>query len=158
MPQCDRIRNQLSYYLVGGLRPRARGRVAAHLKQCPSCRAELAALERTGALLARAGPAQAPAETWESVQQAILARPRPHREPRRGTTWRWAVSVAILVLVVLGLLVVRSHRPAPPAMVVTAEVDEDLQATMEAHLSAMWAAPLADEAAVGLRLAELEGG
>jgi hypothetical protein len=43
-----------------------------------------------------------------------------------------------------------------PVVVTAAEADEEMQATMEGHMATTWAAPLADEAALGLRLASME--
>lgn len=46
---CTKIDSMLSSYLDGELRPEERRLVEAHLKACPHCAAELAALERTAA-------------------------------------------------------------------------------------------------------------
>jgi anti-sigma factor RsiW len=159
MPSCDRIRRQLSLYAVGGLSGRARVRIHRHLDSCGACRAELAALERTGELLSNARPDSAPAAGWESVKQEVLARPRLAVKSRLRRTWRLALALVALVVLVVGVDFVRPYRPSAPPLVVTAEVregDDDTPAAMETHLSAQWSTPLADEAAMGLRMAEFE--
>jgi len=162
MPQCERMRKELPRYAAGGLQSRARERAQRHLESCSSCRAELAALERTGALISSAGPLSAPAETWPAISDAILARPRPHGHPARRRSWRVALGIVALLVLAIGALFIRPfHTSSPPVtMTVRAEMeadDDDTSATMESHLSAQWATPLADEAAVGLRMSDLEG-
>jgi anti-sigma factor RsiW len=158
MTECDKIRGQLADYVVGGLRGRAQARVEAHLRACEVCQRELAALERTGELLDAVGREEAPTRTWESIRREIEGR---RRAPvGTGLRWAWALAVttAALVLMAFGALKLRQHAlEATPQVAVVAEVDEEMRATMEGHLSAVWAAPLSDEAAVGLRLAALEG-
>jgi len=157
MPKCELIRSQLADYLLGGLPRRARSRVAAHLASCPGCRAELAALARTGDLLRQVAPAPAPPALWESINREILARPRHPVRPALRWAWGLAMAVILLVVIVAGSFSLRSPlTPAPVSVVATAQADEEMQATIEAHLSAVWDSPLADEAAVGLRLASLE--
>jgi len=161
MPTCDRIRKQLSYYAVGGLRGRARARVASHLTACPACRDELAALERTAALLNRVGAVSAPAGTWEAVSREILASPRLHVGPRARLSWRLAIGGLGLLLLLSGGVALEFRRPAgpqPTPVTRTASDEDDMQMALETQLSAQWVTPLADAAAVGLRIATLEGG
>lgn len=160
MTRHDRVFHQLADYAVGGLSRRARARVEAHLGQCAACRAELAALERTGRLVEQMGLDGAPPATWETVRRALPARPSPAPTPGARLTWRWAMGAAAVVLVALAALVLRPQAtPPPPVPVVSAEIaEQELQATMQGHLSAVWSAPLSDGAAVGLRLASLEEG
>jgi anti-sigma factor RsiW len=154
MMKCDGIRDQLADYVVGGLAGRKRRRVEQHLRECAACRAEVAALERTGALLESLEAQDAPRQTWETVRRDIAARQQQRVRPR----WAWgmAMGVMALVLVVVGGLILGPIQMGAPPVVVAAEADEELEATIEGHLSAVWAAPLADEAAIGLRLAALE--
>ena len=168
MPKCERIRRELLLYAVDGLQGRARERVEEHIRHCSACRTELAALERTGALIGSAGPLSAPRETWPAISAAILARPRPHRRPAARTSWRAALGIVTVLALALAVVFVRPFQPssplplppAPVAVTVTAEMeadDDDTPVTMESHLSAQWSTPLVDEAAVGLRMADLEG-
>jgi len=121
-----------------------------------ACRAELAALERTGLLLEKVGPEAAP-DDWEQVRRRLYAISRRPARPRLRLAWGLAMGGAALALAVLGGVVVRpAGRVTPPVRVEAGQVDQEMWATMEDHLSAAWAAPLADEAAMGLRLAEVE--
>jgi len=155
MSKCDRIRRELAYYAIGALGGRSRRRVEAHLRACPSCRAELVALERTGALLEKVGPESAP-DDWHMVKGTIEAAQLHRRAPR--LRWGWAMGAAALLILVVGALVWRPivKTPAPTIVSIT-QADDEMRASLEGHLAAVWAAPLADEAAVGLRMADLEG-
>ncbi len=155
MSKCDLIRDRLSEYAVGGLRGRMRARVEAHVGECAGCRAELKALERTGALLDSLETQDAPEGTWEAVRERVLARPRERARVR--PRWAWAMSTVALVVVVAVAAVVMVPRPVErPVVVAAAAADEEMQMTMDDHLSTVWAAPLSDMAAVGLRMAALE--
>jgi len=157
MIRCDKVRRQLADHSVGRLRGRARARVEQHVRQCEACRAELAALQRTGALLDGLGKQPVPAGMWESVRRRIE---RPARAPvRRPRLVVGAVGLAVLSLIVVGVfLLLPTGTSAPPEIVVTAEADAEMQAVIDGHASAIWSAPLADEAAVGLRFVSLEDG
>jgi len=160
MPECDRIRKQLSYYAVGGVRGGAHARVERHLASCAACRAELTALERTGAIVTSVGPVPAPPGTWEAIRDQILDRPRQAVPRPARRFWRVAIGVAALLIFALAVAFVRPFRAPQPPIAVAVELeadDTDTPATIESHLSAQWSAPLADEAAVGLRLSELGG-
>jgi predicted anti-sigma-YlaC factor YlaD len=131
-----------------------RKRVEAHVGECEGCRAELAALERTGALLDEVGVDDAPAGTWEAVRERIGERPRAGARVR--PRWAWAMGAVALVLVALTVVLMRPPQVPEPVVVLAAEADEEMQATMDGHLSTVWAAPLSDVAGVGLRMAALE--
>ena len=154
MKECDKVRGQLADYAVGALRGRRESWVEAHLRACEACRKELVALERTGGLLNTVAGREAPPETWMAIRQEIATGERVRVIPPRRWAWVAATGLATLLLVVLGMFLLTPSGPgAPPELVVVAEADEEMEATMQGHLSAVWAAPLADEAAVGLRLA-----
>jgi predicted anti-sigma-YlaC factor YlaD len=131
-----------------------RKRVEAHVSACMDCRAELTALERTGVLLDSVGVQDAPAGTWDAVRLRIAERPRARVRVR----WVWAMGAVALVVIVLAAFFIRPPAAQGPVVVIAAEVDEEMQATMDGHLSAVWAAPLSDVAGVGLRMATLEDG
>lgn len=145
---------KLSEYVVGGLKGRAKDNLARHLSECAVCRRELAALERTGVLLDALSLEQAPEGTWE----AINARLRRGAAPVRARL-RWALGVAMgavaLVVIVFGILIMQPSEMRTPMTVNNIEADQEMQATMEGHVSTTWAAPLADEAAMGLRLGSM---
>lgn len=158
MKECDKVRGQLADYAVGALRGRRGSRVDAHLRACEACRKELAAVERTGELLNAIPSQEAPPETWMAIRQEIAAGERVRVTPSRRWAWVAATGTAALLLVLLGMFLLTPTGPgAPPELVVVvAEADEEMEATMQGHLSAVWSAPLADEAAFGLRLASWE--
>lgn len=156
MKECELIRDRLAEYAVGGLRGRMRKRVEAHVGACSDCRAELTALERTGVLLDSVGAQEAPAGTWEAVRLRISERPRARVRARMR--WGWAMGAVALVALVLAVFLARPPAAQEPVVVIAVEADEEMQATMDGHLSAVWAAPLSDVAGVGLRMATLENG
>jgi len=156
MKECELIRDRLAEYAVGGLRGRMRKRVEAHVGACSDCRAELTALERTGVLLDSVGAQEAPTETWEAVRLRISERPRARVRARMR--WGWAMGAVALVALVLAVFLARPPAAQEPVVVIAVEADEEMQATMDGHLSAVWAAPLSDVAGVGLRMATLENG
>jgi len=89
-----------------------------------------------------------------AIRQKIAAGERVRVTPPRRWAWVAAAGTAAVLLLLLGIFLPTPTGPgAPPELVVVAEADEEMEATMQGHLSAVWAAPLADEAAVGLRLA-----
>lgn len=158
MTDRDHIANRLSDYAVGALRGREKARVESHLAECAACRGELGALQRTGDLLSSLSLEQAPPETWDAVRDRIGDLRRASAPARPRLAWGLAMGVVAVLFVALGIFL---QRPAPvgePLLVIAAEADDEMRATIEDHVSTMWAAPLADEAAVGLRLAEWENG
>ena len=158
MKECDKVRGQLADYAVGALRGRRELWMEAHLRACEACRKELAALERTAGLLNAVASQDAPPETWMAIRQEIADGVRLRATPRRRLALVAAAGTAAVLLLLLGTFLPMSTGPgAPPELVVVAEADDEMEATMQGHLSAVWAAPLADEAAMGLSLATWEG-
>ena len=155
MTDRDHIVDRLPDYAVGALRGRAKVRVESHLAECAACRRELAALARTGELLNSLALEEAPSGTWEAVREKI-GEPRPAAPRRPRLAWGLAMGVVALLMVAVGIFLQRPLGLGEPRLVVAVEADEEMQATIQGHLPTMWAAPLADEAAVGLRLAALE--
>ena len=158
MTDRDHIANQLSDYAVGALRGREKARVESHLAECAACRRELAALQRTGELLNAVSLEQAPPETWHAVRERIGDLRRASAPARPRLAWGLAMGLVAVLFVALGIFLQRPATVGEPLLVVAVEADDEMQATIEGHLSTMWAAPLADEAAVGLRLAQWENG
>lgn len=156
MTDRDHIVDRLADYAVGALRGREKARVESHLAECATCRRELAALQRTGELLSSLSLEQAPTETWEAVRDRIGDLRRASAPARPRFAWGLAMGIVAVLIVALGLFLQRPTPVGEPLLVIAVEADDEMQATIEGHLSTMWAAPLADEAAVGLRLAEWE--
>ena len=71
--QCWRTPKALGPYRDGELSPRRRTRVERHVAGCPSCRAELAQLERLSALL-RAPVADPPGPVWQAFWPQVRDR------------------------------------------------------------------------------------
>jgi len=139
-----RIKRKLADYQVGALPEPERAVVARHLEQCPACQAELAALERTGALLQPMPRADAPRHVWAGVASQLT----PRRAPQR-LHWAPAFAAAMVVLIVALAVFVPmlhghfAHGPSQDAYA-------DLQ------VAAAWNTPLADKAALGLALIATE--
>jgi len=151
---CDQVRPRLADYAVGALRGRERARLLNHVGACASCGAELEALERTGALVSRLSLESAPTGAWEAICHRI--RDEGGGSARRG--WGRAlamagVALAVLIVALITFLPTLQRESGSPVM---PQADEDIQLTMEAHLAAVWSAPLADAAAVGLHLGSVE--
>jgi anti-sigma factor RsiW len=113
--------DRLSEYLDGGMRPKERAALEAHLASCPDCARALAELS---AVVARAGrlPARAPAaDLWPG----IASRLEPRRAPRSFGAmlggWRVSFTVPQLAAAALALTLLSSgtmwlalsRRPAP---------------------------------------------
>lgn len=158
MTDRDHIVDRLADHAVGALRGREKARVESHLDECAACRRELAALQRTGDLLSSLSLDEAPPETWHAVRDRIGDLRRTSAPARPRLAWGLAMGVVAMLFVALGIFLQRSAPVGEPLLVIAAEADDEMQATIEDHVSTMWAAPLADEAAVGLRLAEWENG
>ena len=76
--KCERIRELLSDYINGDLTQAVRALVDSHLESCPSCRAELAKLERMRSILRSFQPVEPP----YGFTQKVLASYRARRERR----------------------------------------------------------------------------
>lgn len=152
--RCDEVRRCLADHAVGGLGHRVRASVLHHLGTCASCRFELSALQRTGELVSGLGPRSAPSAVWDAIRFRIRANER--RRARRGWVERLAApGLALIVLVVALSRFLPGPQLGPETMLPT-QTDQDIQLTMEAHLTNVWSAPLSDPAAVGLHLESVE--
>ncbi len=103
----------LGAYALGDLEPGERAGVEGHLRECPECRAEAAALAAVGRLLPLADPSRfaaptpaPPAELGERIAARISAEQgarRVRRRRRRGGAL--ALAAAAVVAIVLALVV-----------------------------------------------------
>lgn len=96
---CPEAANGLGAYVLGALEPGERAHLEQHLRDCPTCAAELAEFSALPALLDRVDPADLrPAAVAPSTEMfdrlSAAAAPRP-----RARTW---ALVAAAVLAVLG--------------------------------------------------------
>jgi predicted anti-sigma-YlaC factor YlaD len=157
MVRCEQFKSRLAEYLVGALKGRARSRVEEHLRECAACRAEVAALERTGAILDAGLLFDAPDGTWDSISRRIA---QPARNVTRRLRWAWgaAASAVAIVLIVIALFVARPSGSGPTQVAMSPPAEEEMEAAIEGRIPAAWAAPLSDEAAIGLRFMSTEDG
>jgi hypothetical protein len=103
---CAESRELLSAYLDGALVPEERAALETHVAGCAECRRELAALERTVALVRAVAPARAPAGFVDRVVAATRPTPWPARLARRlFLPWPKIPLEAAAVLLVGGLAV-----------------------------------------------------
>lgn len=149
-----RLRAQLGPYLEGDLSPAARERVGRHLEDCAACRAELAALRRTVALVRELPAVDTPPGLAERVVARVEAGPRAGLGAwlaRHGGVVSIAVpAAAALVLAVAFLprieLTVRlgpGPDPAPSEVAETAPAAEPAPRLRVAEASARPGPPAA---------------
>jgi anti-sigma factor RsiW len=100
---------RLDAYHDGELSPAERADVEAHLRDCPSCAAELAAIRRMSAALADA-PAREPShEQLLRLARSVRAEPSDARMLLRLLR-ATAVAAAVLLACALAAAVYQSHR------------------------------------------------
>jgi hypothetical protein len=108
---CHDARELFSALIDKTLTREERADVYGHLTTCAECRRELAAIERTVALVRGASPVRAPAGFVDRVLDA--ARPTPwYRRAARAALLPWPLKVplgAVAVLLVAGLAVLMSR-------------------------------------------------
>lgn len=138
---------KLSDYQVGLLSPLERAALEQHLPECACCRDELAALQRMAGLLGPMRVADAPRDTWQQVQARMTPRKQRHHVPVRY--WVPAVA-AVLLLLIVGMSLVGPLVNGGGVM----PMADDGYAHMQ--LAADWGSPLADKAALGLAMLEME--
>lgn len=149
---CARVRENLTEYQLGLLDESDAREVREHLDECPGCRDELAALERLDALMEPAERFEAPPEMWAGIHARM--------KPRRSPWWRvWhespkpALAMAAAMLLAIGGLWL--GLSGGPGDVQSYEVlGSDYQ---EQQIVAQWSQPLADDAALGVMFAGLNG-
>jgi len=133
---CHNIRNKLAEYSLGGLKPRQRETIRAHLETCVTCARELAALERTAALLESVRLEEPPPEVGERVRAGIRPRSAWALYARRAATFAGVLAVLLVSLLLF--------RPAsPPA-------DFSADQMIRGHAAASWNDPLSNRTALGL--------
>lgn len=104
---CEVVRQELGVYVLGAIEPANRAMVDEHLRCCPRCREELAALAGLPALLRRVAVAQAvvlcggdarDGETSAAVSGDLLGALLDRMaQARRLRMWRLAAAAAVLV-------------------------------------------------------------
>ena len=149
---CARVREKLTEYQYGLLDEAAAREVRAHLQECAACREELAALERLDALIGPAVEYEAPAGMWPAIQARM--------KPRRAPWWQlWraspkpALAMAAALLLALGGIWL-ALRGGPAEVETYGVLASDYQ---EQQIVAQWSQPLADDVALGVMYASLNG-
>jgi anti-sigma factor RsiW len=96
----------LAAYHDGELTSNRRHQVENHLQDCPTCRAELAALQELSSLLkADSVPHQTPLERFAAQVQLRLPRASLSRtHERAGQTPRWILGVPLALIIVWAFL------------------------------------------------------
>ena len=149
--RCAEVKEKLTEYQLGLLGEADAAALRLHLDDCAACRKELAALERMDALIAPAEPLSAPDGMWIAVHARM--------KPRQVAWWRsWVQAprpalamAAALLLAVGGIWLGLRGTPEEAAYEVLAS---DYQ---EQQIVAQWSQPLADDAALGIIYASLNG-
>ncbi len=106
------MEQELLAYLDGALDARTRSRVEAHLKECPTCTAELARLKRQRLILGQVfkiklGEKQLPA----AADRRIRTRLRQEAEPRREWWWAWRGGLTQVALAFMAVAMVITAWP-----------------------------------------------
>lgn len=149
---CAQVREKLTEYQLGLLDEAEAREVQAHLAECHGCREELAALERLDALIEPAEQHEAPANMWSDI--------RARMKPRRAPWWEaWrdspkpALAMAAAMLLAIGGVWLGLHG-GPTDTQGYEVLGSDYQ---EQQIVAQWSQPLADDAALGVMYASLNG-
>ena len=95
------VSHDLSAYCQNELSPERAARVAAHLRGCAECRAQLEEISFGIRLGERLSPAPAPEGIWSSIANSLASR-KTAVGPRRSWTWRLAPVAVALVAVAAG--------------------------------------------------------
>lgn len=110
---CEAFEHELSAYLDGELPPAERGRVEAHLAQCPRCAAELRELRRVGETLRRWETHEvrsAPSTGFRNrVLRAVGGDPGSTRDAE-VRVWRHAAWAAAVAAGVVAAIAWSAHR------------------------------------------------
>jgi len=120
--RCSWCEVRLDEYLEGGLAPRARAALRAHLEACAQCRQLLERARIVDGLLHTNRPAPIPADFTAAVMVRVRAMPAP--APMHRTLWHlaaaylvgaWAVVAAALLFVRFGWSSAQTARIAAAA-------------------------------------------
>ncbi len=114
MPTCRKFQSLLALYANGDLHPKQSARVATHVSQCTSCRAEVEAYRNLAFRLHELPEPHVPDHVLHGFANAIMEQiaPQPSRTAVSwraglaslfGSQWRYAWASAAIIAVVLGL-------------------------------------------------------
>ncbi len=142
---CEQCQEHFTDYLEGSLPSGQREQMAAHLRECADCAAELTAFRQTVAALGTLPVASPPEHLLRRITQAVAAQPAPARV---RVSWQRVGTVAAAATVLVGLWAVlfyqhpgsvtrrvqpalRVERPAPEAVEQVAPLAEAKEAPAE---------------------------
>jgi anti-sigma factor RsiW len=122
MLSCRDVEPQLSLLVDGALPAEDRGRVRAHVRDCPACQGLLSDLEQIRGVAGQLGPITPPQHVWLETAGQIRLTQSPAPPPAttaRGPALQWISLAAALVLVTIGIFLVQrspvgdAPEPAP---------------------------------------------
>lgn len=104
MAYCDKYAELISAAIDGALSPAEESRLAAHLAQCPDCKALYDELAVLHAALTDLPPVELPAGLTERVMAAVAgSQVIPFEKKKAPRPWqRWLASAAVLAVVLAG--------------------------------------------------------
>jgi anti-sigma factor RsiW len=150
--ECTQIKAKLADYSVGLLGERENKMVEAHLAQCPSCAAELRALERLDRVLKAVEPEEPPAHLWHSIRARIEAE-HPRLQIPFWQRWFSVPRLALGGAVAAAVLVAIAYYSVLRSPEGEASLHENAEQLMHTHQMMSWGDPLSDKAALGVMLA-----
>ena len=108
--RCRKIEKNLTAYLAGELSERDMERIGKHLETCTTCAREFAEIEKFHESLDRLEDVSPPpgfeTQFWARVKEIKTVEPSirwlPLPGPDWALRWKWALSTALVVLVVSG--------------------------------------------------------
>lgn len=147
MNRCAHVQRELPLFVGGDLGPPAAAMVAAHLRDCPTCRREAVRLQQS---LRRLRSVTVPAvdEQWFASMAAAIddrlaaeAAAGPSRSPVAVSRWWWSAAAALLLFAVGWWLV----RPPAPAVFGRAPIAIPVGHPGPGHAGGALVAPYAGE-------------
>ncbi len=105
--RCTNCRDNFTDYLEDSLPPPQREQMAAHLRECADCAAELTALRRTVAALHSLPTVSPPADLLARINRAVDAQTTT---PRFRVSWQRLGTVAAAATLLLGFWAVLSYQ------------------------------------------------
>lgn len=111
MPNCAKIKENLTAYLDGQIAPYVRGLIEEHLSKCGVCQKELEALRKTWKLLDHYPQLSVSA----SYKENFYRRLNKPKQPIQLKRWLYPVAAAAAVLLAIALTLVFTNEPPKPA-------------------------------------------
>ena len=153
--RCNECRDKLPQYSLGVLGASEVAAIQEHLAECPDCRAELEAFERLDEVMTPAAQVAPERDLWPGVAERLQPRRAPVFEwlmPQWSRAWVGAaVAAAVVLMLVVGGLLYNARTP-----VIESSGEMLAAGYQKEQIIAEWSQPLADDAALGLMLADLE--